>query len=260
MKKTFFTLFFSSLFLLFFDKTIGFSLVRDITQIIFGPIEIGLHETGLTIHNRIVFLMKLPVINQENKELQEKIKELQSLQLENEELKNENKDLREQLGVRLEGNKVEVLARVQGEVTIGEKIFILINKGEVDGVEIDDIVVKRSFLIGKVVSVSRNQSRVLPIFSNESKVLAFVFSFDKKINGLAIGEYNGKVKFTEVLQDETLVVGNLVVSSGSAGAFPAGLLVGKIEEVKKDKNELFQEAELSMFWNIKELENVFVLK
>lgn len=260
MKKTFFTLLFSSLLLLFFDKMIGFSLARDITQIIFGPIEIGLHETGLIIHDRIVFLIKLPVVNNENKELKEEIRELQTLHIENEELKNENKDLREQLGVKVEGIRVEVLARVQGEVISGEKVFILINKGKVDGVEVDDIVVKRSFLIGKVASVSRNQARVLPIFSNESKVPAFVFSFDKKINGLAIGEYNGQVKFTEVLQDESLVAGDLVVSSGSAGTFPAGLLIGKIEEVKKDKNELFQEAKLSLFWDMKELGNVFILK
>ncbi len=248
------------MFLLVFDKSIGFGLARDITQTIFGPIEIGLHESGLIIHDRIVFLMKLPVINEENKELQERIKELQSLQFENEELKNENKSLREQLGVKVDGIRAEVLARVQGEVISGEKIFILINKGKVDGVEVDDIVVNRSFLIGKVVSVSQNQARVLPVFSNESKVPAFVFSFDKKINGLVIGEYNDKIKFTEVLQDESLMVGDLVVSSGSAGTFPGGLLIGKIEEVKKDKNELFQEAKLSLFWNMKELRTVFILK
>ncbi|MBM4402741.1 MAG: rod shape-determining protein MreC, partial [Candidatus Cloacimonetes bacterium] len=61
-------------------------------------------------------------------------------------------------------------------------------------------------------------------------------------------------------QDEDLQREDLVLTSGSAGTYPPDLLIGKVEEIEKKENQLFQEATLSMFWEIKELNDVFVLK
>lgn len=260
MKKIFFILLFTSLFLLIIDKAIGFGLVRDITQSIFTPIEVGLHEIGLKTYDRVIFLVKLPVVYGENKELKRQIGELQGLLVENENLREENKVLKEQLGVQIEGREVDIFAKVLGEGSDGAKVFILINQGEARGVEVGDVVVLRKFLVGKVVSVNKRQAIVLPIFSNESKVPVYVLSLDEKISGLAIGQYNSQVKLIEVLQDEGFSIGDLVVTSGSAGVYPSGLLVGRVEKIDKDENTLFQEAELSMFWDAKEIRNVFILK
>lgn len=260
MKRTFFILLFVSLFLLITDRTIGFGLIRGVVQTIFAPIEVGLHELGLKTYDKIVFLLKLPAIYGENKELRKEVFELRGLAAENESLQEENKVLKEQLGVQIEGKKVEISAKVLGEESDGAKVCVLINQGEAGGVGINDVAVVRKFLVGKVVNVSKRQAMVLPVFSNESKVPVYVLSSDKKISGLAVGQYNSQVKLTEVLQDENFKIGDLVVTSGSAGVYPSGLLVGKVEKINKDKNTLFQEAELSMFWNMKELDNVFILK
>lgn len=260
MKKTFFILLIASLFLLVFDKVVGFGLARDITQNFFAPLEVGLHEIGVKASKTFVFLLRIPEVYTKNQTLQEELGRLQDFEAENQLLKEENKSLREQLGVSLEEGEVEILACVLGEMTQGEKIFLLINKGTTDGVESGDIVLYRKFLLGKVVVAERRQAQVLPIFSNDSKVPVAVLSAGKKVNGLVVGKYNSQIKLVEVLQEETLASGDLVVSSGAAGTYPIGLLIGKVKKIEREEDKLFQEANLSMFWDVKELQNVFILK
>ena len=83
---------------------------------------------------------------------------------------------------------------------------------------------------------------------------------DKRASGLVIGDFNSQVRLVEVLQEEGLAIGQLVISSGVGGIYPYGLLIGRIQKIQKDENKFFQEADLDMFWNMKELESVFVLK
>lgn len=259
MRGTLFTLLSISLFLLVFDKTIGFGSLRDFTQIIFSPIEIGLHEVGLVICDKIIFLSKLPLIYRQNQEFKAEINNLQGLLAENKILENENKVLKEQLGVEIEAKKLQIFARVLGQKADGEKVFILINKGKADGVLIGDVVL-RKFLIGRVTTVSSHQAEVLPIFSQASKVPVYVVGSNKRISGLVVGEYNSQIKLKEILQDENLQIGDLVLTSGLGGTYLPDLLIGKVEEIEREENELFQEAKLTMFWDIKELENVFILQ
>ena len=145
MKKQFLVLLTASVFLLIVDKSIGFSFARNATQTIFTPIEIGLHEVGVLFYSKIIFLFKLPRIYQENGQLKKEIDFLQNLIVENQKLESENKALKEQLGVKIEEAEIKVFARILGEVISGEKVFVLINKGEMDGVSIGDIVVWRKF-------------------------------------------------------------------------------------------------------------------
>lgn len=249
-----------SLFLMVFDKTIGFGLLHNATQTIFVPIEVGLHEIGVRVSDTLIFLLSIPVVYRNNQELRQELENLQGLEVENQLLKEENKALREQLGVSLEKGKVEIMARVLGEKTEGEKVFLLLNKGQIDGVEVGDTVLYRKFLVGKVVEVGKKQAQVLPIFSNESRVPVAVLSAEKRVNGLVVGKYNSQIKLIEVLQEETLGSGDLVISSGAAGTYPVGLLIGKVSKIEQDENKLFQEASLLMFWEVKNLQNVFILK
>lgn len=260
MKKVFLILVSVSILLMIFDRGVGFGLARDFTQIIFSPIEIGLHEVSLAICDKIIFLSKLPLIYRQNQEFKAEINDLQGLLAENQILKNENKVLKEQLGVEIEAKKLQIFARVLGQKADGEKVFILINKGKVDGVLIGDVVVLRKFLIGRVTTVSSHQAEVLPIFSQASKVPVYVVGSNKRISGLTVGEYNSQIKLKEVLQDENLQIGDLVLTSGLGGTYLPDLLIGKVEEIEREENELFQEAKLTMFWDIKELENVFILQ
>ncbi|MBM4402571.1 MAG: rod shape-determining protein MreC, partial [Candidatus Cloacimonetes bacterium] len=192
MKKVFLTLIGFSLFLMVFDQTIGFSLLRDFTQMIFSPIEIGLHGSGLLAYDKIVFLTKLPLIYRENQELKTEVNNLQSLLMENQILQNKNKVLKEQLGVEIKDYKVQAFAQVLGQKVEGEKVFILIGKGRAEGVSVGDIVVLRKFLVGRVSFVTSHKAEVLPIFSQASKVPVYVFSSGRKVSGLAVGEYNSR--------------------------------------------------------------------
>ncbi len=53
--------------------------------------------------------------------------------------------------------------------------------------------------------------------------------------------------------------GDRVITSGLAGIFPKGLLVGTVADVKRERHELFQTAELRPAVDFDKIEGVFVI-
>ncbi|MFH1894783.1 MAG: rod shape-determining protein MreC, partial [Patescibacteria group bacterium] len=53
--------------------------------------------------------------------------------------------------------------------------------------------------------------------------------------------------------------GDSVLTSALGGVFPGGILVGKISKVEKNDVESFQKAQVQPSFDIKELEDVFII-
>ncbi len=61
-------------------------------------------------------------------------------------------------------------------------------------------------------------------------------------------------------QGETIREDQTVVTSGLAGIFPSGLLIGQISQVVAIDVQVFQEAEIKPAVDFKRLDKVFVIK
>lgn len=122
--------------------------------------------------------------------------------------------------------------------------LLLLNVGERDGVEVGNAVIaEEGILIGKITEVSTISSKALILIDAQSLV-AVTISNGAPGNKLAQGEKGLSLVLNQIPQQENITKGQLVITSGLEPKIPRGLLVGEIEEVISEKNDLFQKAVL----------------
>lgn len=102
----------------------------------------------------------------------------------------------------------------------------LADAGAREGVEVNDIAVSRSGLVGRVISVGAVSSRVLELTDAQSRVPVFI----ERTGAAAIMAGDGSLyPKLEFLTDDAMGVqpGDRLITSGDGGVFPFGLEVGE---------------------------------
>jgi len=168
----------------------------------------------------------------------------------------ENESLREALSLGLEKEFQLVFAKVIGKDI--SKDSILINKGKKEGIlEGLPVITSQKVLLGKVGEVFQDFSEVKLISHKEISFDARIFDMD--IYGVAKGEGSLRVLLEFIPKNQEVFEGDLVLTTVLAGVFPEGLLVGKIEEVKKSDLEPFQTAEIKPIFDLQSLDDLFII-
>lgn len=143
---------------------------------------------------------------------------------------------------------------------IGSPDGLLINVGTSSKVKPGMAVISENIFIGRISWVGENLARVTLPANPESRLPVLVRSQKEigvKARGLLRGE-GGKAILDQVLQEESISEGDLVLTGGEEN-YPPDLLIGKIIEVKKEEAELFQQAIVSPLVDYKEMSIVFVI-
>lgn len=139
---------------------------------------------------------------------------------------------------------------------------IYIDKGAREGIKPDMAVITRDGIVGKVLQVfgsnalERSVSQVLLINDQTSGVGAILDQ--ARLQGILRGTPSGDVVLEKVMSDETVPVGELVLTSGGDGIFPKGLPVGKVTKVSPG-SELFLNIRVRPAANLSRLEEVLVV-
>lgn len=136
---------------------------------------------------------------------------------------------------------------------------VVLGEGEKEGIEKDMVVVNAQGLVGKVIEVYPHQAKVLLASDEASKVGVRV----QRTGDVAILQGKGERGICELkylLGKASVEVGDRVVTSGLGGLFPEGILVGKISQVRKNPNQLFQEVEVVPSVDFGKLEELFLIK
>ncbi len=134
---------------------------------------------------------------------------------------------------------------------------IIINRGARDGIAIGMPVATELGLVGRIVRVSANAAQVQLITDENSSVSARLQT--TRAHGGIIGQASGALRLTMVDLDEAIRQGDLVITSGLGGNFPADIVVGQVTSVRQFEFELFQEAEVRSLIDFASLEFVLVL-
>lgn len=215
------------------------------------PLKTSIYRTGQKATKNFSVLTYFQDRALKDQELEERTRELQALTARLKVLEEENKALRRQLEAPLPPSLKFLPAK-----TIGLTRYLVIDKGEEEGLRRGMTVVLGNIMVGKILSVSPHSAQVLLPFDPDSKIPARTINSGAR--GLVIGEFGTKIIFDKVLQKETLEFDDLVVTTGE-GEFVRDLLIGKVGEVEKVEVEPFQRAKIVPLLDYEKLIDVFVV-
>lgn len=230
--------------------------VRNFFYLVSAPIQASLWQAGQGVSDFFATITEFRNLKKENEELKLKINSLLAENASLKELKKENETLRKALNLGLQEEFKLTLVQVIGKDISQDSLTI--NKGSKHGIAKNmPVITEQKNLVGRISEVYDDFSKVMLISSKDS-------SFDAKVQeqeifGVAKGQGGLKAFINRVPQDKEIKQGDILVTSVLGGVFPAGLLVGEIKEVKKSDLEPFQQAEISLFFDIGKLENLFVI-
>jgi rod shape-determining protein MreC len=136
--------------------------------------------------------------------------------------------------------------------------IIAINRGKGDGVREGMIVVSEGrSLVGRVTKTFDGYSWVTLITDPRSAVSAIVQ--ESRAEGVVAGNYDGALNMEFVGQGAAVKDGDFVLTSGVGGGYPPGIVIGRVANVKKTDQDLFQKVHVEHLSSLSSIEKVLVL-
>ncbi len=186
-------------------------------------------------------------------------KEIDRLMIENSrsrELLSTYKRLQELLNFRGDSDETALAAQVIGRDPTGFK-SIIIDKGSNAGIKENMPVFNAKGVVGQIVSVSYNYSKVLLLIDQNSAVDCIIER--SRDSGIVKGVSSKICTLDYVLKTSDVSVGDLVITSGLDRIFPKGNSVGVVTKVEDTPGELFKNVTIKPSVDFSKLEEVLVL-
>lgn len=205
------------------------------------------------------YFHSISALRKENEELKERVTALtdQNFRLENS--MQEAAIAREELNYITDMNFNSVTAKVIGRTADEYLKTVIINKGDVDGIQIGYPVMTGSgVLIGTVIDTNSAVSKVLLLNDNQSEISA-VIQNPTRSPGIVRGEFSLSLNMSLIPQSDSLAVGQTVTTSGLEERIPADLIIGTLSTILRSEGELFQEARIEPFVDYTTLRIVTVI-
>jgi rod shape-determining protein MreC len=150
-----------------------------------------------------------------------------------------------------------VYARViRREVATWHRAFVL-DRGTADGVTRGMPVIGTDGLVGYVRSAAGSVSLVEIITSDQ--IRCAVEHSPTGRAGLFYSDERGRGHLSYFDRDAPVKVGDLIVTSGLSGKFPAGLVVGYVSDIRRPADSLYLEADVLPAQDLDATRSVFVM-
>ena len=172
------------------------------------------------------------------------------LQLENERLK---KLLSLKDSYQFKTAAARVIARDPDNWSAG----IIINKGSKQGITPGKLVINDEGLLGRIMEVSGDSSKIMLVNDPDSAVGAFIQRTREE--GLVLGTLLGGLVMRYLDKDSDIIPGDIVLASGINQELPSGVLIGSIEAVKDDDQGLGKHCPVKTAVNLKRIREVLVI-
>ncbi len=237
--------------------------VQNAVGIVSAPFRAAISATANWIDGRIRFAGDYDALKEENAALKERIAKLEEENRQAKADSAENERLRQLLNLRPQQRSFSYeTAMVVDHTRSNWTRTLTLNKGSSMGIEPKDCVINaEGYLVGVVSEVGANWSTVLTTVDTDFEIGATVFRSGEA--AIAAGDFNlmpeGMLRLNFVSADSVLLNGDLITTSGLGGYYPAGLVVGSVEEVVTDDSGAMDYALLSPAADFDELTEVFVI-
>ena len=150
-----------------------------------------------------------------------------------------------------------VAASVIGRDTNPFMHYVIINRGSDDGLRRGMPVVTQQGLVGQISAVIADAARVQLI--NDPGSTVNVLLQEAETEAVLMGGITGELTFELIPQSAILQSGDLIVTSGYGGSYPANLLVGQVSTIRSNAYDLFQSSSVQPAVDFSQLEIVLVI-
>ncbi|MCQ2080166.1 MAG: rod shape-determining protein MreC [Lachnospiraceae bacterium] len=227
------------------------------------PLQNGISKAGSFLANRKDNLDTIEKLQEENQKLRSQIDELTIENIQLQQDKYELNSLRQLF---------ELDATYESFDKIGARIIakdsgnwfhsFVINKGSLDGIEIDMNVMAGTGLVGRISDVGPHWAKVLSIIDDNSNVSGMVLATSDNLvvsGNLKLYE-DGVISFDKLVDSgDRVSEGDKIVTSNISDKFLPGILIGYISNINKNSNNLTKSGLISPAVDFEHLEDVLVI-
>lgn len=194
----------------------------------------------------------------ENRVLRDQLREKNADLLLLDQLKVENQRLRLLLNSPLRTDEYKKIAEVLTAETDVYRKQVVINQGQRDGAYVGQPIIDEKGIVGQLISVGENTSRVLLLTDVTHSIPVQVLRNDVRLIASGTGR-NDELSLDHVPRSVDIVKGDLLVTSGLGGRFLEGYPVAIVESVSRDGQNYFATVTAKPLASIEHLRYVLLL-
>ena len=224
------------------------------------PVQNGLTYLKNKISGNSTFFTDINNLKQENEELSQRNSELEQSLRELESIKSENETLKEYLGLTEKyGEYKTVPAYIINKDISNYSKTVVINVGSDDGIKENMTVIADQGLVGHVISVTSDTAKVRTIVDTSSSVSCLLSTTDESIVCKGTLEEDSALRAMYIPDDDGIIQGDSVETSGLGGIYPKGIHVGSIKRVVNTQNAMDRYAIVETAVDFDKLDTVLVI-
>jgi len=151
-------------------------------------------------------------------------------------------------------------AKIIRSTTNQRNNYITLDKGSLVGIKKGMAVVSKNGIIGIVIETSKRFSVVMSVLNKESKVSGRVEKNGYFGSVVWPGENYRIGQLLDIPNHVSLIEGDLIITSGFSGIFPAGVPIGKVKTVEKKAGSGFLVVEIEFTEDYRSVSFAHVVK
>lgn len=245
----------------FISEPFGNTIKNSAAQIVV-PVQKGMNHVGLWLADKSDTIKEYAKLQDENKELKQKLADIQSQNSILIQQQSELEKLRELYQLDdIYSDYPKVAARVISMQPDNWFSEFTIDKGSEDGIEVDMNVLADAGLVGRVTYVGKNYSKVTTIINDSSNVSAK--SASTSDNCIVSGDLElmneGYIRVSGISKDAGIKDGDMLLTSYISDKYLPGILIGYITNITDDGNKLTKSGYLMPVVDFSQMEEVLVI-
>ncbi|NBJ91422.1 rod shape-determining protein MreC [Parablautia muri] len=227
------------------------------------PLQEGISKAGSWLSTRSEELVQIRFLLQENEDLRAQVDELTMENIRLQQDRYELTNLRELYALDSQYDEYNKIgARIIAKDSGNWFHSFVINKGSEDGLQIDMNVMAGSGLVGRIVDVGPNWSKVMSIIDDSSNTSSMVLSTSENL--IVCGDLelyaDGVIRFEKLIDSADRVVeGDKIVTSNISDKYLPGILIGYISTINMDSNNLTKSGLITPAVDFEHLEEVLII-
>ena len=239
-----------------------FSVLKAVTSTLITPMQTGVNSVGSSMYNSTVERKEKLELIEKNKELTALLEEYKAANKKYEQENYELKRLQELLQLKEQYVEYNTIgARVIATDSTNWFYTFIIDKGKEDGVNVGCNILANGGLAGIVTETGSGYSKVRAIIDDNSNISASISGCDSlcTITGDISAMKEGYILVNYIDKAAVVDEGAEIVTSHVSNKFLPGLLIGYIEDVSMDSNNLTQSAKCIPVVDFSNLQEVLVV-